>query len=65
MDLLQSFIKFLIKETSGGTVKNKIVSNKELAEELHKPIIVKFKESKVHFYRQYLGHRSSRFATDK
>ena len=34
--------KFLDKKTSGGTVKNKIMSNKQLAEELHKPIIRKF-----------------------
>ena len=33
------------KKTSGGTVKNE---NKELAEELHKPIIRKFKKRKVH-----------------
>ena len=29
-------------------VKNKIISNKELEEELHKPIIKKFKKRKVH-----------------
>ena len=33
--------KFFDKKTSGGTVKNKIMSNKQLAEELHKPIIRK------------------------
>ena len=38
MDLLQWFINFLIKR-SGGTLKNEIISNKELAEELHKSII--------------------------
>ena len=27
------------KKTSGGTVKNENISNKELAEQLHKPII--------------------------
>ena len=31
--------KFFDKKTFGGTVKNEIISNKELAEELHKPII--------------------------
>ena len=41
-------INFLIKQISGGTVKNEIISNKELAEELHKPIIRKFKKIKVH-----------------
>ena len=29
-------------------IKNEIISNKELAEELHKPIIRKFEEWKVH-----------------
>ena len=49
--LLQSLINFLIKKTSGGTGKNKNISNKELAEELteelHKPIIRKFNNRKV------------------
>ena len=48
VDLLQCSIHFLIKSTSGGTVKNEIISNKELAEELHKPIIRKFEKRKVH-----------------
>ena len=30
------------KKASGGTVKNENISNEELAEELHKPIIKKF-----------------------
>ena len=38
--------KFFDKKTSGGTVKN--ISNKELAQELHKPIIRKFNKRKVH-----------------
>ena len=45
--LLEGFLYFLIKKTSGGIVKNESVSNKELAEQLHKPIIRKFKERKV------------------
>ena len=36
------------KSASSGTVKNENISNKELAEELHKPIIKKFKKRKVH-----------------
>ena len=40
--------KFLDKNTSGSGIKNKIISNKELPEELHKPIIRKFKKRKVH-----------------
>ena len=34
--------KFFDEKTSGGTVKNEDISNKELAEELYKPIIRKF-----------------------
>ena len=40
--LRQWFLNFLIKQTSGGTVKNENISNRELVEELHKPIIRKF-----------------------
>ena len=46
--LLQCFINFLIKKTSGGAIKNDIISNKESAEELHKPIVRKFKKRKVY-----------------
>ena len=54
--LHQWSINFLIKKTSGGgatlanksAIKNKIVSNKELAEELHIPIIKKFNKRKIH-----------------
>ena len=48
--------KFFDKKGSGGTVKNENISKKELAEELHKPIIRNFKKkSTLNFYRQYLG----------
>ena len=40
--------KFFDKKTSGSDIKNEIISSKELAEELHKPIIRKFKRIKVH-----------------
>ena len=40
--LASTVYKFFDKETSGGALKNEIISNKELAEELHKPIIRKF-----------------------
>ena len=40
--------KYFDKKISGGTIKNVNISNKELAEELHKPIIRKFEERKVH-----------------
>ena len=39
--------KFFDKKTSGRTVKNENISNKELAEGLHKPIIKIFKKRKV------------------
>ena len=38
----------MIKKISGGAIKNEIISNKELAEVLHKPIIRKFEKRKVH-----------------
>ena len=40
--------KFFDKKTPGSGIKNENMSNKELAEELHKPIIKKFKKRKVH-----------------
>ena len=57
--------KFFDKKISGGTVKNEIISNKELAEELRKLITRKFERKKyIHlfFYRQYFQRRSSRFS---
>ena len=39
--LLQWFINFLIKKSSDSGIKNKIISNNELAEILGKPIIKK------------------------
>ena len=51
MDLLEwftFFFFFLIKKTSGGAVKNQIMSKQELGEELHKPIIRKFEKRKAH-----------------
>ena len=46
VDLLQWFINFLIKKTSGRGIEN--ILNKELAEELYKPIIRNFKKRKVY-----------------
>ena len=40
--------KLFDKKTSGRTITNEIVSNKELAEELNKPIIRKFEKRNVH-----------------
>ena len=46
--MFQWFINFLIKKASSGTVKNENISNKELANQLYKPIIRIFNERKVH-----------------
>ena len=40
--------KVFDKKSVGGSVKNEIISNKELAEEVHKSIIRKFIKRKVH-----------------
>ena len=40
--------RFFDKKNSGGRVKNENILNKELAEEMHKPIIRKFERKKVH-----------------
>ena len=48
MDLPQWFINFLKKRTSGSGIKNENISNTELAEELHKPIIRRFSKRKLH-----------------
>ena len=45
--LLQSFINVLIKKSSGSGIENENIFNRELAEELHKPIIRKFNKRKV------------------
>ena len=41
---------FFDKKTSDSEIKNKNMSNKEVAEELHKSIIRKFNERKVHSF---------------
>ena len=45
---------FFDKNTSGGVIKSEIMSNKELAKELHKPIIRKFVKQKV--YSSFIGN---------
>ena len=50
MDLLQWSINFLIKKLLVAVLKNKVICNKELAEELHKPIIRKFQKRKGHSF---------------
>ena len=46
--LLQWFINFFDKKTSSSAVKNKNMSNQELAEELHKPVIENLEKRKVY-----------------
>ena len=46
-DLASVVFKFFDEKSSGGDIKNENISNKELAEELHKPIIRKFKKRKI------------------
>ena len=50
LDLLQWFIIFFDKRTSGSGTKIENISNKELAEKIHKLIIKKFEKRKVHWY---------------
>ena len=46
--LASMVFKFFDKKTSVEKAKNEIISNKELAEELGKPVIRKFEKIKVH-----------------
>ena len=45
--LVSMVYKFFDKKTSGSGIKNENMSDQQLAEELHKPIIRKFKKRKV------------------
>ena len=40
--------KFFDKKSSSSGIKNEIISNKELADKLHKPIMINFMKRKVH-----------------
>ena len=44
--------KFFDKKASGGAIKNEIISNKELVEQLQKPITRKLKKRKVDSFLQ-------------
>ena len=46
--LASMIYKFFDKKTSGSGIKNENIFNKELAEELHKPIIGTFNKRKIH-----------------
>ena len=39
-----------LNKFAGGSIKNKNVSDQQLAEKSHKPIILKFKKRKTHSY---------------
>ena len=39
---------FIDKKYTGGTINTEIISNEQLAEELHKPIIKKCEKQKVY-----------------
>ena len=61
-DLSSMVFNFFNKKTSDKGYKNENTLNKELAEELYKPIIRKRnKKGTITFYRQYLGCRPSRY----
>ena len=47
VDLLQWSINFWIKKSSDISNKNENISDQQLVEELHKPVIRKFKKRKV------------------
>ena len=44
-----NYDEYLIKTTSGGTIRDENMSNKEISEKLHQPIIRKFKKTKSIF----------------
>ena len=46
--LVSMVYKFFDKKTSGSGIKNENMSDQQLAEELHQPIIRKFEKRKVH-----------------
>ena len=64
---LASMVKLFGKKTAGGAVKNENMSNKELAEELQKHIVIKFEKRKVHssFMKNIWGCWSCRDAINK
>ena len=48
VDVLQWLINVLIKRSSSGAIENEIISNRELAKELPKPINKKIEKRKVY-----------------
>ena len=64
---LASMVRLFGKKTAGGAVKNENMSNKEVAEELQKPVVRKFKKRKVYssFIKNIWGCWSCRYAINK
>ena len=58
---------FSDKKASVGAIKSEIMSNYEIAEELHKSVIRRFENWKLKsiFYRQYLGCWFCQYAINK
>ena len=48
--LTSMVFKFFDKKSKGSGIKNEIKENQQLANELHKPIIRKFKKRKLFFF---------------
>ena len=57
--------KFFDKKCSRRGSINENIPDKELAKELYKAIIRKFRKSAITSFRQYLGCRFSRYAINK
>ena len=49
--------KFFEKKSKGAGIKNQIKENQQLANELHKPIIRKFKRRKVYSFAKYASNK--------
>ena len=47
--------KLFDKKTVDGAVKKEIIQNKELADDLHKPVIRKFERQKIHLLDNIWG----------
>ena len=58
-ELASMFCKFFNKKTSGSAIKNENFSNKQLAVELHKPVIRKFMKRKVASLKQRISCRTT------
>ena len=46
--------KFFYKKSFTGAIKSEIISNQQLATELHKPVTRKFENWKVYSFKEYI-----------